>query len=91
VPYLAAGLGAAHASGKFLGTVTADLGLFPMTGVRIFYGDSTSFQGNGGIGARIYVGKHWGVEPELKVTRYTGDLGFTAVRYRAGLFFEFGK
>ena len=37
------------------------------------------------------IAKRWGIEPELKVVRYTGDLGFTAVRYRAGVFFEFGK
>jgi hypothetical protein len=46
---------------------------------------------NGGFGVRLYAGKRWGIEPELKVIRYTGDLGFTAVRYRAGVFFEFGK
>ena len=45
-----------------------------------------------GGGTRYYVGKNWGVQPELRWTRYFHDFSDTnAIRYTGGIFFQWGK
>src|SRR5262249_31090471 len=63
VPYIAAGVGAGHAS------VTATLHTLT-SGGQVFSTNATAFEANGGFGVRLYAGKRWGIEPELKVIRY---------------------
>jgi hypothetical protein len=87
VPYVSGGLGWGYAEA----TVMARYFGGTYIGYEVLYTSAKALEYNGGFGVRIYAGKHWGVEPEVKVIRYTGDMGFTAVRFRAGLFLEFGK
>ena len=44
-----------------------------------------------GVGVRYYVSERWGVRPELRIDRYLGTGGTTAVRYTVGVFYQFGK
>ena len=45
-----------------------------------------------GGGTRIYVGKNWGIQPELRWTRYFHDFSDTnAVRYTGGIFYQWGR
>ncbi|MEO5923251.1 MAG: hypothetical protein ABIR70_05420 [Bryobacteraceae bacterium] len=45
-----------------------------------------------GGGSRYFVGKNWGVQPEIRWTRYFHNGSDTnAIRYTGGLFFQWGR
>jgi len=45
-----------------------------------------------GLGVRLYVGKNWGIKPELKIQRTFGEgEDVTLLRFAAGVFYQFGK
>jgi hypothetical protein len=55
-----------------------------------------SFYSGFGGGARVYLGKHWGIKPEVRVQHYIaallGQIGtYTGVYYTGGVFFEIGQ
>lgn len=52
------------------------------------------YTGFGG-GVRLYLGKSWGLKPEVRYQRYTGvgssaGTGSNSVQYTVGLFYQFG-
>ena len=55
----------------------------------------TGLQVGGGLGARLYLGKNWGVQPEFSVNRALdtepGCPAVTIVRAQVGVFYQFGK
>ncbi|MEN6536315.1 MAG: hypothetical protein ABFD89_21845 [Bryobacteraceae bacterium] len=55
-------------------------------------GRGSSFGLHAGGGARFYVGKHWGIQPEIRWTRYFHDSYNTnIIRFSGGLFFQWGR
>jgi hypothetical protein len=55
-------------------------------------GRGSSFGLHAGGGARFYVGKHWGIQPEIRWTRYFHDFYDTnIIRFSGGLFFQWGR
>jgi hypothetical protein len=55
-------------------------------------GSQSDFGLHAGGGVRVYVGKHWGVQPEVRWTRYFHDSADTnIVRYSGGLFIHWGR
>lgn len=45
-----------------------------------------------GGGTRYYVGSNWGVQPEIRWTRYFNDFSDTnTIRYTGGIFFQWGR
>lgn len=84
VPYLTVGGGVGRGNYK----VTASGGGtdFSMSA------SETGGLAGGGLGARFYIGRNWGIKPEFKVQRtfFEGD-NVTLYRASAGLFVQFGK
>ena len=66
-------------------TLAAGYGRFFLTGVEGI--TSNHFGLHGGLGARIYASPRWGIQPEVKYSKYFNDGGHT-VRYGGGIFFQ---
>jgi hypothetical protein len=87
-PYLLGALGAGHASAD--GSFDVVTGGFANR-LRIHASD-TAFGLSGGGGLRYFAGPRWGIQPELRYTRYFfEDAGLNNLRFSMGVFFRFGK
>ncbi len=64
-----------------------------MGGVRSdVFSSRYHFGVHAGGGARMYVGKCWGIQPEVRWTRYSNYLpGANIVRFSGGLFLQWGR
>jgi len=55
-------------------------------------GGNSDFGLHVGGGSRIFVKSNWGVQPEIRWTRYFNDFSDSnAVRYTGGIFFQWGR
>lgn len=88
-PYVTASLGVGH----FYATGSGP-------GVNVSLGIANEFYTGLGGGVRLYVGKNWGIKPEVRYQRYFngqssllggGIGGISAVLYTGGIFYQFGK
>lgn len=87
-PYLLSALGAGHASanGSF-DVVTAGVA----NRLRLHASD-TAFGLSGGGGLRYFAGPRWGIQPELRYTRYFFEgAGLNNLRFSVGVFVRFGR
>jgi hypothetical protein len=83
-PYATVALGAGH----FYGTGSATSN---GTTTNVSIGIANALYTGVGGGVRFYLGKHWGLKPEVRYQRYQSSL-FQAntVVYTVGLFYQFG-
>jgi len=84
-PYalVAGGVGHFYGSGSASGNGTSVSISMPLA--------NAGYLGAGG-GTRIYLGKRWGIKPEIRVDRYVNSaFAGNTVTYTAGLFWEFGE
>ena len=90
-PYVAVGLGVGHFYATGSGSANGSSVNLSLTVTNALYAEI-------GGGARVYLGKHWGLKPEAVYTRYnssnSGLLGGTvassnAVQYKIGVFFGY--
>jgi len=78
IPYVVGEIGIGH------GNSTASGG-----GVTVSSPSNEAYFGGGG-GGRFFLGKSWGVKPEVQFRRYNSD-SINTVIFSAGIFYQFGK
>jgi hypothetical protein len=83
VPYVLLAVG----DGRLSASATANGGGYS---VSVGMASNSIYFGVGG-GARIYIGEHWGIKPEVRVERYGISNVFSTVAFTAGLFYQFGQ
>jgi hypothetical protein len=84
VPYLTGGGGIGRASYKASRT-GSDMSVS-------MSGSETGGLAGGGFGVRLYLGRNWGIKPEVRVQRtfFEGE-DLTLLRFAVGVFAQFGK
>lgn len=87
-PYVLAGVGVGH----FYATGSGD-------GASVSLGITNQFYEAVGGGVRMYLGKQWGLKPEVRYQHYNSSnssliggaiAGSSAVQYTVGVFYQFG-
>jgi len=84
VPYVLVAGGLSHDSAS----ATANAAGYTVT---VGASANAAYYGAGG-GMRLYIGKKWGIKPEVRFQRYTGSGSSTiGVDFAVGLFYQFGQ
>jgi hypothetical protein len=83
VPYVLLAVG----DGRLSASATANVNGYS---VSAGMASNSIYFGVGG-GARIYIGEHWGIKPEVRIQRYGISNVFSTAAFSAGVFYQFGR